>query len=249
MDFWRYILAPLYRVWFYVAVFIAIMCVLPFILYTSASPKRYRQFFYFERIWAKIVLFLCGYWVSVQWHERPDLDKQYIICTNHTSMIDIMLTLAVFPFPFLFIGKKELDKLPIFGYFYRRTNILVDRSSLSSRRKTFETAGEKLDEGLSMCIYPEGMAPREEITLAKFKSGAFRLAVDKQIPIIPAAFYDCKRRMPYDNFRAKPGRLRVEVFPFLHPQGHDADEVKRLTDQCYNVLLQSLEKDQKKRVS
>jgi 1-acyl-sn-glycerol-3-phosphate acyltransferase len=238
----RFIFAPIFRVWFYVAVFIAIVALLPFLVYSSLDPKRYKQFFYFERVWAKLVLFLCGFWLSVKWHEKPKENGQYIICANHSSMLDIMVTLAVFPFPFMFIGKAELSKLPIFGFFYSRTNILVDRSSMTSRRKSFEVAGVRLREGRGMCIYPEGMAPRAEITLAPFKLGAFRLAADNQVTIIPATLFDCKKRLPYDMFRGKPGRLRVEVHPFLVPQeGDKKAEGERLKKACYNLISQSLE--------
>ncbi|QNR25712.1 lysophospholipid acyltransferase family protein [Croceimicrobium hydrocarbonivorans] len=237
----RYILAPLFRVWFYLANFIAIILLFPFIFFTSLSPKTYLQFFYFERLWAKIVLVLCGFRWKVNWAEKPEPNGQYIICANHTSMLDIMLTLAVFPTPYLFIGKKELTKLPLFGYFYKRTNILVDRSSLSSRKLTYDLAAEKIEEGLGMCIYPEGMAPREEITLAPFKNGAFRLAATKGVTIIPAAFHDCKRLLPYDNFRGRPGLLKVDVMPFLRPQENSPEEVSRLKQQCYDDIFQSLQ--------
>jgi len=242
----RFIFAPLFRVWFYIAVFIAIVILGPFIFFSSLSPKTFKTFFFFARIWGKLVLFLCGYRVSVDWHEKPKADGQYIICANHTSMLDIMLTFAIFPFPFLFIGKAELAKLPIFGYFYRRTNILVDRSSLASRRKSFDAAGEKLKEGLGICIYPEGMAPRADVLLAPFKTGAFRLAADNQVTIIPATFFDCKRLLPYDIFRGKPGKLRVEVHPFLVPSGGDKKaETNSLKEQCYQLILQALQRGPK----
>lgn len=152
-----------------------------------------------------------------------------------------MLTLAVFPAPFLFIGKKELVKLPIFGYFYKRTNILVDRSSYASRKESYASSAEKLDEGLGICIYPEGMAPRADIDLAPFKSGAFRLAASKGVTIIPAVFYDCKRLLPYEYFRGGPGLLRVDVLPFMHPKEDSPEEVDRLKEQCFDNILQSLQ--------
>lgn len=182
-----------------------------------------------------------GYRIKVNWEQKPERDGQYIICANHTSMLDIMLTLAIFPVPYLFIGKKELSKLPIFGYFYKKTNILVDRSSLKSRKMTYQLAGEKLDEGLGVCIYPEGMAPRADILLAPFKSGAFRLSASKGVTIIPATFYDCKRLLPYDNFRGKPGVLRVDVHPFLEPKEDSSEEADRLKSECYRIILQSLQ--------
>jgi len=238
----RFLFAPLFRVWFYLAVFIATVLLFPFLFFSSLNAKTYKKFFYYARIWAKLVLFLCGYRTSVKWHEKPKAAGQYIICANHTSMLDIMLTFAIFPFPFLFIGKAELSKLPIFGYFYRRTNILVDRSSLASRKKSFDAAGVKLKEGLGVCIYPEGMAPRADVLLAPFKSGAFRLAAANNITIIPATFCDCKRLLPYDIFRGKPGKLRVEVHPFLVPEeGNEKVVANSLRERCYQLILQSLQ--------
>lgn len=189
-----------------------------------------------------MVLFLCGFVPKVEWlGERPDKNGQYIICTNHTSMVDIMLTLAVFPNPFLFIGKKELASMPLFGYFYKRTNILVDRSSLSSRKQVFQKSADKLDEGLGLCIYPEGLAPREEITLAPFKMGAFRLAASKGVTIIPATYLDCKTKFPFNFFKGYPGRLRVVVHPFLKPRENNPAEAERLKEECYRLILQPLQ--------
>lgn len=236
----RYILAPLYRVWFYIAAFLAIVVLFPAILFSSLHPRYHRQFARVARLWGRLVLMLCGYRLRVEWDQRPEPGRQYIICTNHTSMLDIMLTQAVFDFPFLFIGKKELTRLPIFGYFYRKTNILVDRSSLSSRKQSFNLASAALAEGKSLCIYPEGLAPREEVLLAPFKMGAFKLAVSHQVSIIPATFFDCKALFPFDPFRGKPGLLRVRVHAFLHPQENSSAEALRLKDECYALLLQSL---------
>jgi 1-acyl-sn-glycerol-3-phosphate acyltransferase len=78
--------------------------------------------------------------------------------------------------------------------------------------------------------------------LAPFKSGAFRLAADNQVTIIPVTLFDCKTRFPYDMFRGKPGKLRVEVHPFLVPQeGEKKPEAERLNEACYALILQSLQ--------
>src|SRR5690606_20438248 len=105
---------------------------------------------------------------------------------NHTSMTDIMLMLAVVKDnPFVFVGKQELAKIPLFGFFYKRTSILVDRKNTKSKQEVFEQAQKRLAQGLSICIFPEGGVPDENIILDEFKDGAFRLAIDHQIPIVP----------------------------------------------------------------
>ena len=85
-----------------------------------------------------------------------------MLCANHTSMADIMLMLAVIKNPFVFVGKKELAKIPLFGFFYKRTCILVDRKSSKSRMEVFKRAQKRINQGLSICIFPEGGVPDDE---------------------------------------------------------------------------------------
>lgn len=234
------IITYIWRVWFYVAIFIAIVLLAPFILITSQKQRWYPLFFKFARLWAWIVLLLSGFWPKVNWLQKPDKDEVYIICPNHTSMIDIMMTLALFPNCFVFIGKKELAKLPLFGYFYKRTNILVDRGSIRSRQMVFEKGGEKLDEGIGLCVFPEGGVPEEEVFLANFKVGAFRLSVEKEVSIIPVSYPDNKRRLPFDFSKGAPGVLRAVVHPFLHPRAKGSDEIERLKRECRGLIAAGL---------
>ena len=86
-----------------------------------------------------------------------------MLVSNHTSMLDIMLMLRVSKNPFVFIGKKELVNIPLFGFFYKRVCILVDRESAKSRTAVYRRAQKRLQQGLSICIFPEGRVPEEHI--------------------------------------------------------------------------------------
>ncbi len=182
-----------------------------------------------------------------EWMEKPDKNKVYILSSNHTSLADILLMLAIFPNCFLFIGKKELTKFPLFGYFYKRTNILVDRKSLRSRRNVFDRAGGKIDEGIGVCIYPEGGVPKDKPLLGTFKNGAFKLSVDKKVAIIPVTFYDNERKLPFIFAKGGPGILRVKVHPFLVPNGDNTEEVDRLRNECFRIIETELLNDLKLR--
>ena len=244
------ILVYIWRVWFYTSIFISIILLFPFILITSQRESHYHAFFRLARLWAWMVLLLSGFWPKVLWAERPKKGEVYIICPNHTSMIDIMLSLAIFPNCFLFIGKRELASLPLFGYFYRKTNILVDRSSIMSSQRAFETAAAKLKEGIGICIFPEGGVPNEDIDLARFKSGAFRLSIEHGIPIIPVSFPDNKRHLPYDFNRGYPGVLRAQIHPFLRPGSSDSSkEIASLRALCYDVVLSGLRNENEESLS
>ena len=142
-----------------------------------------------------------GFKVYLIEDEIVDNKKSYMFCPNHTSMIDIMVMLSVARNPFVFVGKKELTKIPVFGFFYKRTCIIVDRSNSKSRLAVFEAARKRLSNGLDVCIFPEGLVPEDEsIVLDEFKNGAFRLAIEHQIPIVPITFYYCKKLFSYTFF-------------------------------------------------
>ena len=140
-------------------------------------------------------------------------NHSYMFSANHTSIIDVMLMLAIHPHnPFVFVGKVELAKIPIFGFFYRRTCILVDRANSESRQAVYQQAQAKLDRGLSVCIFPEGLVPEPHVILSEFKNGAFNLAIEHQIPIVPIVFLDCKKHFSFTFLSGSPGVLRVKFY-------------------------------------
>ena len=193
----------LWKVWFYVVVFLVILGIFPFIWVWSRKEKDYPRFFLWSQIWAKAVLM--GSFLPLRVvRKAKDLPKQCIIVSNHTSMLDIPYNLLLFPHPFLFIGKVELSRLPLFGYFYKRTNILIDRSSLKSIRETMRVADEKLQEGYSLCIYPEGGVPSHEIFLGTFKEGLFDWRKNTDFPCCPSLLQTTKRPIPMSGIWADP---------------------------------------------
>ena len=175
------------------------------------------------------------------------MGKSYMLIANHTSMIDIMLMLHLVKNPFVFVGKRELARIPIFGFFYKRTCILVDRSSSKSRVEVFESAQRRLSQGLGVCIFPEGGIPDDtSIVLDSFKDGAFHLAIEHQIPIVPMIFYDNKKRFPFSFFKGKPGTMRVKILPFIETKGKDIHEKRNLKKEVREFMLGELLRENSK---
>lgn len=202
--------------------------------------KWYPFFFKIARIWAKSVLFFMGFRYKVNFEQTLEQNTSYMLVSNHTSMMDIMLMLAIVKSPFVFVGKKELGKIPLFGYFYRRTCILVDRSSVESKKAVFEQAQKKLRRGYGICIFPEGGVPDESVFLDEFKDGAFRLAIEHQIPIVPITFPDNKAHFSFTFMSGKPGLLRVFVHPFFSTIGLELSDKKRLKEEVRTLIIQQL---------
>ena len=245
MRIFKIIFWVLWRIWFYLMLAIPILVMLPFLVVSILKEKWYPYFFIMARIWAKFILFGTGFYYKVQREQQLDANKSYMFVANHTSMADIMLMLAVVRNPFVFVGKKSLVKIPLFGFFYKRTCILVDRNSSRSRMEVFNRAQKRLDQGLSICIFPEGGVPDDEsILLDEFKDGAFRLAIEHQIPIVPITFADNKERFSYTFLSGSPGLMRVKIHNFVETKGksiEDKKDIKAVKEQVkaiiYNQLL------------
>ena len=238
----------LWRIWFYILMAIPILVMFPFLVLSILTESGYPYFFKMARIWAKFILFGMGFYYKIEKDQELDKDKSYMLIANHTSMIDIMLMLVTVRKPFVFVGKKELVKIPLFGFFYKRTCILVDRSSSRSKHGVFERAQKRIDQGLSICIFPEGGVPDDEsILLDHFKDGAFRLAIEHQLPIVPMTFGDNKERFSFTFHSGSPGLMRVKVHSFIETEGKTMAEKNNLKEQAWKVIhAQLLEFGKKK---
>ena len=223
---------------------IPIIAFFPFLLLFTSRTKFYPQFFMIARWWAFFILYGMGFYPRIKREQKLVKGEAYMLVANHTSMTDIMLMLVTVKNPFVFVGKKELVKIPLFGYFYKRTCILVDRGNQKSRKEVFERAQRRLNNGTSICIFPEGGVPDDQsILLDSFKDGAFRLAIDHHIPVVPMVFYDNKKRFPYIFTKGSPGKMRVKIKEFIPTKDMTQENKRDLRERTREVILQELKKD------
>lgn len=219
----------------------AIIILFPFLIISILKQEWYPFFFKLARIWATIIIFGMGFYPVIKRESRYKKGESYMFVANHSSMTDIMLMLYVNSNPFVFVGKKELAKIPLFGFFYKRTCILVDRNNPKSRLEVFESAQQRLKRGLSICIFPEGGVPNDlNIVLDEFKDGAFRLAIEHQIAIAPMTFHDNKKRFSDSFFTGTPGKMRVKVHKPIPTKGLAIEDKRSLKTQTRKLLLDEL---------
>lgn len=231
----------LYHIWFYMLVALPILIFFPLLLSVTFSEKWYPQFFWLARnLWAAPILYGMGCPPRITWEQSMVKGKSYMLVANHTSMLDIMLMLRVSPNPFVFVGKKELVRIPIFGFFYKRVCIMVDREDTKSRTGVYRRAKRRLDQGLSICIFPEGGVPEESVILDDFKDGAFKMAIEHHIPVVPITFCDNKRRLPFNFFKGSPGITRVRVHSFFETDHLEKVARTELRSAVRQVILQEL---------
>lgn len=241
MKILKQIFSAFYRVWFYLIIALATLLLFPFLVISILKYSWYPYFFMVARAWSALILFGIGCYPIINREVRYKKGNSYMFVANHTSMTDIMLMFYATKNPFVFVGKKELAKIPLFGYIYKRTCILVDRGNTKSRVEAFRRAEIRLNEGLSVCIFPEGGVPNDySVILDEFKDGAFRLSIEHKIPIAPMTFHDNKKRFPYFFFRGGPGKMRVKIHNLIPTAELTLENRKELKKETREVILNEL---------
>lgn len=241
MKMIKYILGVLYLLWFYLLVGIVTVVLFPFLSISILKQSWYPFFFKVARVWSGMILYGMLSFPIIKRDITYEKGRSYMFVANHTSMTDIMLMFYATKNPFVFVGKKELAKFPLFGFIYKRTCILVDRSNNKSRVEAFRNAERRLNEGLSICIFPEGGVPSDyDLILDEFKDGAFRLAIEHQIPLAPMTFHDNKKRLPYKIGKGSPGKMRVKIHRTITTEGLESIDRKSLKNKTREIILEEL---------
>tara|TARA_B100001142_G_scaffold51099_1_gene48466 strand:- start:623 stop:1357 length:735 start_codon:yes stop_codon:yes gene_type:complete len=240
MKWIGYLLSSLWRLWFFIIFLIVFIAFTPFLFFFTAIIKNEIYVAKITRYWSKLTIYLSFIFPKIEWETTLNNSEQYIFCPNHVSTLDIPFILAVLPKPVQYMGKVELSKIPIFGYFFRNNSVVVDRSNKRDSYSAFIKAGEKLKKGLNMCIFPEGGIPTKNVLLKKFKNGPFRLAIEKNIKIIPITLPDNKKVFPKEYFKGRPGVVRVKIHAPIDPNSFSENSIENLNTSVYNTIFEQL---------
>jgi len=195
--------------------------------YLIPGYKGQKLFLTFARIWIQSWLILIGCPVTVKGRENFKKGKAYIVTSNHNALLDPPLSSPFMPGANKTIAKTSFAKIPIFGLYYKKGSVLVDRNKNASRVKSFEEMKKTLKMGMHMCIYPEGTRNRSNEPLKKFYDGAFKLATDTGTEIIPAIIFNTKKAMPIDKkFFLLPKKLELHFLPPVPAHEISTNELK-----------------------
>lgn len=244
------VLGGLWKIYILILLVALLVLLYPFYYVLLTRPAFYRWGFMLTRVHAKILLWAGGIFVK-KINDPPFVAPPYVIIANHTSYLDILLLYYLFREPFVFMGKKELTKIPLFNIFFKQYNIPVDRGSITESHKAFKEAAIRIDQGYSIAIYPEGTIPRHAPVMKRFKPGAFRLAKDKQVPIVPVLFIDNWRLMgdkALFSIMSRPGIARVEFLTPLFPEDLSAGSVDEWQQRMRDIFMESMNKYKPRKV-
>jgi len=215
--------------------------ILPFIFLASLLGKVRggNITFYFLRLWAHLWFPLVGIWVR-KINKDHNEKGNFLYVVNHRSYLDACIAVKVMRLPFRPLGKIEMKKIPFFGFIYKQSVVLVDRSSARGRSSSVREMMWMIRKGISILIFPEGTTNETDQLLTPFHNGAFRIAIETQTPLKPVLYLDSGTRLPHKGLRLSPGRCRVLFLPSIPVQGLTMNDLPALKQQVFEVMETAL---------
>jgi 1-acyl-sn-glycerol-3-phosphate acyltransferase len=229
MNFLKNIFGRVAAVWaiivFVVSMFIFVAPVGLSVLWPE--PKRSRVAYFFYSRWMATFFIFSGVRRRIVGRENFKKGQNYVVVCNHNSLMDPPLSSPAIPSANKTIAKAEMAKIPIFGIVYKRGAVLVDRKSEESRRTSYLKMREVLEQGLHMCIYPEGTRNKTKEPLQRFHDGAFRLAIESGKPMIPALIFNTAKVLPRKTFFFWPTKVEMHFLPQVNVDGKTTQQLKQ----------------------
>ncbi|MDH4058711.1 MAG: 1-acyl-sn-glycerol-3-phosphate acyltransferase [Cyclobacteriaceae bacterium] len=205
-------------------------------------PKKHKLVGTFNRWWAWGLFASMGIPWTVEYRGKLSSSQQYIFCPNHFSYSDIPV-MGLNHHNCIFVGKSDMENIPLFGYMYRKLHITVDRDNLRSRVNTFKQSLQAIDEGKSLVIFPEGgIITVKDPVMGKFKDGAFRAAIEKQISIVPVTLPYNWIILPPEEFLLGWRPLKIIFHEPISTTGLSLTDLPALKEKVYTTINEELKK-------
>jgi 1-acyl-sn-glycerol-3-phosphate acyltransferase len=238
----KQLISKLYTGWVLFVFSVFMVLYLPGIILPFLFGERYGTISYqFLKLWSWTFSKLNFIRYVITGTENIKKNRSYIYVSNHTSYLDIPGMCLTVPTQIRPLAKKELKKVPVFGWIVSRAAIIVDRSSNESRRKSMDHLKDVLRQGISILIFPEGTQNRSQHLLQPFYDGAFRIAIETQQPIMPMVIHNAGQLMPPTEFVIRPGTIHIEVLPEISTAGLTIQDVTTLKEQVVALMTSRLQ--------
>jgi 1-acyl-sn-glycerol-3-phosphate acyltransferase len=190
--------------------------------------------------WAKIFLKVCGVKVEVKGAENVNRDLPCIYMSNHQSYFDIFTLLAGLPADFKFIMKKSLMRIPLLGTTMRRAGYLsVDRRDRKSAIISMDAAAEKIRNGASILVFPEGTRSKDG-HLQGFKKGGFHTAFKAGCNIVPIAILNSRDIVPKGSLRIKKGTIKMSIGRLIPVKDYSRENINDLITRTRETIISQM---------
>jgi 1-acyl-sn-glycerol-3-phosphate acyltransferase len=194
------------------------------------------------RLWARGMLRVSGAHVRLIGVERVDWTRPVVVVANHQSWFDVFALGAHLPGRARFVGKEELGRIPVFGTAWKACgHVSVNRGDRAAAVDSLNRAGQRVrDDALAVIVFPEGTRSPDG-RLQPFKKGAFVLAIQTGVPIVPVGISGSRAVMAKGSFRIRPGEIRVRVGDPIATEGLEHPDRERLLQRARTEVFALME--------
>ncbi len=201
-------------------------------VFRSGTPSHW-----LARTWSWLILTTCGVKVSLSGLENLERNRNYIFAANHQSIYDIPILFAWLPFSFRILYKKSLNRVPFMGWhLFFCGHISVDRSNPVRARQSLERAAKRIQQGISVVIFPEGTRNANG-SIGRFKQGSFLLAIKSGVPVVPVTISESWRIMKRGEVTVRPGTVSVHVERPIPVEGLSEDAAVELAREVRETVV------------
>lgn len=199
---------------------------------SKATDFLYR----YIRFWSNSWLFFAGCKLEISGEEHINKQQSYILVINHSSAADMFPVASAIKIKYRPLGKIELKRIPVMGFIFEKTLVFVDRSNAESRKHSLIKLKELLQKNISVLIFPEGTRNRITKPLKDFYDGAFRLAIETQLPILPMVLCNTKAMWSNEQFLIQPVDLKAIFLKPVVTLGLTENDIQELKEKVYNMM-------------
>jgi 1-acyl-sn-glycerol-3-phosphate acyltransferase len=192
-------------------------------------------------VWSRLIGYATPIFVTV--HGRGNIDKRqsYVIIANHQSHYDIPLLYGWLGIDFKWVMKKELRKIPGLGISAEKVgHIFIDRSNTQKAVESLRIAKAKIKDGTSVVFFPEGTRTNDG-KVKRFYKGAFNMAGELQIPILPITIVGTNRILPARSVLICPGKVKMVIHPPISVEEYDKTNVRELMKRSKEIIASALD--------
>lgn len=235
----------LYTIWCFFWLILIFLVLFPG-MFLCLQREKWKPYAHrLNRLWGQLFFPLAGIRLTIEYRSKPDPQQTYVFCANHFSYLDIAVMGVILEHYFAFVGKADVKDIPLFGYMFKKLHIQVNRDSTQSRVSSLNRAIKTLAQGRSIMVFPEGgIKTKQPPQMHRpFMDGAFRMAIQQQVPIVPISLLTNYKILPdVHPIRMHGYPMQAIVHEAIPTVGLTPQDVLSLRDKCFGVIDDELKK-------
>jgi len=222
---------------------VSFLCLFPIYLVLSLNRKWHHLAYKLDHLWAIFYFTASFFKTDIQFEGTKPGEGPVIYCANHFSTIDVP-SLGLLPKQACYVGKESIRKIPLFGYMFRKIHITVNRSSFKDRGRAIKKFEAAINQGKSLFIYPEGGIISTTIPeQSNYKDGAFRIAIEQSVPIVPVTISNNFNVLPDGDWLLKDNRIKIIVHEPIDTVNLTMKDLPHLKDNVRNLIQDRINKE------